>query len=222
MIALYLFPLYLVINAYVVHRLYGFLEGCNRRFKFRTIKMAIAILYAVPAFSPLIGFFMPYGNVLKGISQRLCNYWFAVIVYTVIVVAVGHLISLLLRRVFKVLPNDYFQKRGRKLFYGIVTILIIFGITSYGIYNAHNIKVNNYSVTINKTVEGMRSMKVVLIADLHMGYSIGVKHIQKMVDLVNQQNPDLVCIAGETTMSMRKFLPALPLMCMTKRNTTEE
>ena len=44
----------------------------------------------------------------------------------------------------------------------------------------------------------MEKLKVVLIADLHMGYSIGLDHIQKTVDLVNSQNPDIVCIAGDT------------------------
>ena len=43
----------------------------------------------------------------------------------------------------------------------------------------------------------VKSMKVVLLADLHMGYSIGVDQIEKMVKLVNEQKPDLVCIAGD-------------------------
>lgn len=197
MIALFLSPLYFLVNGYIVHRLYGFLEGCHPKFNLKILKVIIAVFYAVPAFSPLIGFFMPYGTMLKRLSQLLCNYWFAVIIYTLIIVALGHGISLLLRRVLKVLPKDYFHKRSRKVVCGIITLVMIFSVTGYGIYNAHDIKVNDYSVSVNKTVAGTKSLKVVLLADLHMGYSIGVDHIQKMVDLVNEQKPDLICIAGD-------------------------
>ncbi len=43
----------------------------------------------------------------------------------------------------------------------------------------------------------MDSMKVVLVADLHMGYSIGTDHIANMVKKINTQDPDVVVIAGD-------------------------
>ena len=43
----------------------------------------------------------------------------------------------------------------------------------------------------------MKEMKVVLIADLHLGYSVGSKDMQKMVDRINKQDPDLVVLAGD-------------------------
>lgn len=38
---------------------------------------------------------------------------------------------------------------------------------------------------------------MVLIADLHLGYSIGSPYMKKMVDRINEQSPDLVVIAGD-------------------------
>ena len=32
---------------------------------------------------------------------------------------------------------------------------------------------------------------------MHMGYSVGEKQIEKMVEAINRQNPDLVCLAGD-------------------------
>ena len=40
-------------------------------------------------------------------------------------------------------------------------------------------------------------MKVVLVADLHLGYNIGEKQMQQMVDRINEQDADLVVIAGD-------------------------
>ena len=44
---------------------------------------------------------------------------------------------------------------------------------------------------------GMDEMKVVLVADLHLGYNIGEKQMQQMVDRINEQDADLVVIAGD-------------------------
>lgn len=43
----------------------------------------------------------------------------------------------------------------------------------------------------------MDSLKIVLLADTHFGYNSGAVHAQEIVDKINEQNPDLVCIAGD-------------------------
>ena len=54
-----------------------------------------------------------------------------------------------------------------------------------------------YEVTVNKAVEGIDEMKIVLVADLHLGYNIGEKQMRQMVERINEQNADLVVIAGD-------------------------
>ena len=50
----------------------------------------------------------------------------------------------------------------------------------WGVVNgADIIHVTPYDVTVDKTVEGMDEMKVVLVADLHLGYNIGEKQMQQ-------------------------------------------
>ncbi len=43
----------------------------------------------------------------------------------------------------------------------------------------------------------IKDLKIVLIADMHMSVNSDPKHIQKAVDLVNAQDPDLVFAAGD-------------------------
>ena len=43
----------------------------------------------------------------------------------------------------------------------------------------------------------MDEMKIVLVADLHLGYNIGEKQMRQMVERINEQNADLVVIAGD-------------------------
>ena len=80
---------------------------------------------------------------------------------------------------------------------GCVCALVILIASIWGVVNARIIHVTPYDVTVDKTVEGMDEMKVVLVADLHLGYNIGEKQMQQMVDRINEQDADLVVIAGD-------------------------
>ena len=61
-----------------------------------------------------------------------------------------------------------------------------------------SIKVNEQTITVDKSLaSGNESLKVVLVADIHIGYSIGYDNVKKIVDKINAQNPDLVLLAGD-------------------------
>lgn len=197
MIAVFIAPFYLGACLYILVRLFKSLGYCSNVLKSRFFRIPISIIYAFFAFSPLIAFFLPKATQIRRIVQLIGSYWFGVMMYTLLVVAISQLLSVLLRRVFRIVPRDFFRKKASNLVCLLLSVAIIGSISVYGAVNARNIKINDYSVTVNKQVEGMDSLNVVLIADLHMGYSIGVDHIRQMVEKVNAQNPDLVCIAGD-------------------------
>lgn len=197
MIAVFLAPFYLGACLYVLLRIFRSLGYCNEKFKSLAFKIPVAAIYAFFAFSPLIAFFLPKATQLRRIMQLIGSYWFGVMLYTLLIVAISQLVSILLRRVFKVVPRDFFRKKATNLISLLLSIAIIGSVSVYGAVNARNIKVNDYSVTVNKQVEEIDSLNVVLIADLHMGYSIGEDHIKEMVEKVNAQKPDIICIAGD-------------------------
>lgn len=197
MIAVFLAPFYVAVNAYILIRILKSLGYISSVFKKKALQIPIGIIYAFLTFSPLIAFFLPYHTTSKEIVQLISSYWFGVIMYTLLVVVLGQLISVFLRRVIKVLPVDFFKKKASNLVCLLLSVAIVSSVCGWGIYNARDIKLNNYSVSIDKDAGGQESLKVVLIADLHLGYSIGLEHIQKTVELINSQNPDLVCIAGD-------------------------
>ena len=43
----------------------------------------------------------------------------------------------------------------------------------------------------------LSSLKIVLAADLHLGYSVGKTQMRQMVEKINRESPDLVVIAGD-------------------------
>ena len=72
-----------------------------------------------------------------------------------------------------------------------------FGFTIYGTIHARNMTTKEYDVSIEKHVDGLDGLNVVLVADLHLGYSIGCKDMEKMVKRINALNPDVVIYAGD-------------------------
>ena len=52
-------------------------------------------------------------------------------------------------------------------------------------------------MTIRKNCGDNSDLKVVLIADLHLGYSVGDRQMQRMVKKINEQDADLVVFAGD-------------------------
>lgn len=197
MIAVFLAPFYLAACLYVLLRLFRSLCYCNEKFRSPFFRIPVTIIYVFLAFSPLIAFLLPKSTQIRRVMQLVGSYWFGVMLYTLLVVAITHLVSVLLRRTFKILPYDFFRKKAANIVSLLLTVAIIGSVSVYGAVNARNIKVNDYSVTINKQVDGINSMNIVLIADLHIGYSVGVDHIKQMVEKVNAQNPDIILIAGD-------------------------
>ncbi len=96
-------------------------------------------------------------------------------------------------------PSGNVVKVHRGLIIGTLAAALILNI--YGIHHAVDVKVHELSVNIDKPliIDGVQkeSLKVVLIGDLHMSVNSKPRTIQRMVDLVNEQDADLVMAAGD-------------------------
>lgn len=197
MLSLIAAPFYILGNIYVVFRFFHWLESCQEVFKRKRLKLTLAVVYSLLAAAIAIVTFLPATSALRRVVQLIANYWLGVFLYTLLVVILGHFLSLLFRRVFKILPLDYFGNRRRHILCGSVSLLLIFGVSAYGMFHARDVKLKEYTVAVEKDAGGLDHLKVLLISDLHLGYSIGLSQIEKGVDLINSQKPDLVCLTGD-------------------------
>ena len=67
----------------------------------------------------------------------------------------------------------------------------------WGIISAVRVRSTSYEITINKDGGKLDELNIALIADLHLGYTVGPRMMRQMVDKINAQNPDIVLIAGD-------------------------
>lgn len=87
---------------------------------------------------------------------------------------------------------------------GLFFLLVIFGTIFYGSFvEPQRIVVNDYKVNLNKT-EQTENIKIAFISDLHVGWYKDYVFIQRVVDKIKKQNPDLVLLGGDYILDKEK------------------
>jgi predicted MPP superfamily phosphohydrolase len=76
----------------------------------------------------------------------------------------------------------------------IAVVLILFG---YGSWQAQQLRVKKYQVTLASDSNATQKLKAVLISDVHLGYVNDAKKLTKIVTKINALKPDVVFISGD-------------------------
>lgn len=76
-----------------------------------------------------------------------------------------------------------------------VGILIFLVLVFIGNYNAKNSIVNKYNIYDDG--ELTENLNIALVSDLHLGVVVNRKRLKKLVDELNDLNPDIILIAGD-------------------------
>ena len=194
MTAFLLAPFYILVNVYVVRWMIRWMGACSHIFQSAVFRAVFIIFYILIASSLLTGFLINKPDFLHRILKNTGNYFLGTFLYIILVIVVVDLVRLILKYVFHA---RFLEFRSTFVITGFVCMALIILISVYGILHVGTIKVTPYKVTVNKKVKDMDSLKIVLLADTHFGYSINCRHAQKMVEKINAQDPDIVCIAGD-------------------------
>lgn len=190
MLAVYLSPIYIIANSYLLIRLHRWLGTCNPLFRKTGICVAISLAYVFLAASLLIAFFLPIGPARR-IMKLISNYWLGILLYLILAVLMADAICFLLFLITKR------RLKCRTAAAGGICAVVVLGLSAWGAYNARIIQVTPYEITVNKDGGRLENLNVVLAADLHLGYNIGTAHMMQMVDKINEQNADIVVFAGD-------------------------
>lgn len=70
-------------------------------------------------------------------------------------------------------------------------------VTVYGGFHAKDVTTVRYDVQVEKSGGNARSLNIVMVSDIHLGYIVGVQDIRKMTDAIRALDPDLVILAGD-------------------------
>lgn len=194
MLALILSPFYVAIIYWVCRRWYKFVSALNiknKRLDF-WLKHFSWSMFLLTIFIGL-AFILPEDNFLRRPLFKIGAYWLGISLYLILYVAVIDLLRWIYSKVFKDKYNEFYART-------ICTLLIIIltGVTSiYGIINAKIVRTTEYEITINKDGGNFKEMTIAMFGDPQFGYNIGEYHLKQAVDIINKNDVDIVCVAGD-------------------------
>lgn len=195
MILIFIIPIYILLNAYILHRIHKWLTACSERFHSKWFVVPYLTIYSLLALSLLFAFLLP-ASEFQVLVKRISNYWLGTFLYLLMFIAVADILRLILKQITGKIHEFFFCKAGY-VFVGLLLTALICGISAYGILHSKHVKVTPYDITVEKSCAGHDSLKIVLAADLHLGYSVDDRQMQRMVKKINAQNADLVVFAGD-------------------------
>lgn len=194
MIAIYLSPIYLLLNLYILRWAYLWMGTCHSILRTLGFRLIFAVIYVLLSTSLLTGFLIKNPKSLHRMLKITGNYFLGIFLYTLVIILLADFGRILLKYVFHA---SWIHSRTAFTVAGAICALLLLLLSACGIFHAKYIKTTSYDVIINKTIPERTSMKVVLLADTHFGYNAGVLHARELVRKINKQKPDLVCIAGD-------------------------
>jgi len=194
MVAVFLIAPYVLVHYHILRWFLSWLGACHPVFQRKKVFIPIVVVYTYVCLGLGVAILMPDGMAERA-SRIIGNYAIGFSLYIVMSIAIADIIHLIRKWWMK----KYEKKPSKKFFVlsGLITLIVIAIVGTYGLINARVIRRTAYEITVPKVVAGIASLKVILIADMHMGYSVGVDMIADMVNKVNREDADLILIAGD-------------------------
>lgn len=148
----------------------------------------IAVIFALCAIATLATYTQSNMNV-GSLIGKLGSYWMGFILTSLVIFGLTDIILKIISLFRKNFDTSH-------QLYTVLPLIAIISLFVYGVWHATQLKTTEYQVTIDKKSE-LDSLNIVMFSDVHLGYINDVHKLEKIVDLVNEQKPDLVLIPGD-------------------------
>lgn len=191
--------IYLLANAYIIWRALRWLRHCHPNFSLRPFRIAFITVFTGMASLIVIAHLLEdhYRNVF---IERLASQWFGILLYIIFYIAMADLIRVIIKLVIKILkkkPEDILTDKAFVVPGGLVVIALVTVCSIYGFIHVDDIQIQNYSVSIDKENRAQDNLRIVMVADQHLGFNMGAEIMEDMVEKINEANPDIVCFVGD-------------------------
>lgn len=196
MAAVFLTPVYLLCNAYIIYWMIRWLDAAMPVLGRGAGLFAVLAVYGFLMISLLTSFLI-IKHPAKRWMKRISDQWLGSFAY---ILGITFLLDLM-HRLLRLTPlcGTWLYSRYGMVFTGTAGVVGMALVIGYGIRHAGRITLTRYRIQIKKSCHAKKEgdLRIALLADLHLGSSVGKKQVRRMVELVNQCRPDLIVIAGD-------------------------
>lgn len=136
---------------------------------------------------------LPIQKTVKTLLGEISAYWMGVFVYLLLFFVVADVL-LIIGKWIKLVPSP--MPQGVRLCSGVLVMIGALATVTVGFVNANKIQHVSYEVQLSETMQ-TDGMKIVMISDLHLGSVRSEARLLQIVEEINLQKPDVVCMAGD-------------------------
>ncbi|MBF0577663.1 metallophosphoesterase [Dysgonomonas sp. GY617] len=189
---------YQALIVHIILNIYVFIRGWQVLPKKNAYRIPYALLFIVELIVYLIGLIFNVSlpaAILKPILL-IGTSWMVFIGYTTALLLIYDLIKFL-RRKFDKIQKLNLQRGSVKRRYIIISLIVIISSMTYGHYRFWHPVVTELDLKVDKKVDGLKSLRVVMVADVHAGHLIDKKVLSMYVDKIMEQKPDVILLVGD-------------------------
>jgi predicted MPP superfamily phosphohydrolase len=189
----------IVLTVQVLVNLYLTIRGYQALEAFPKARPWFIAFMALATFSYIVGRILERNmyNPLTVSLHWLGAFWFAVMLYAtlqVLLIDIARLLDLAIPFIRKLSGPDYSRF---KFIVGAVVAGITFTIITAGHINAWHPRIVNLSLNVPKGANGLKTLRIAAVSDVHLGTIIGPRKTAKLVNTINSLEPDIILMAGD-------------------------
>ncbi len=178
-----LFTTLIVIHLFLGFSIVKFFKITRKKWKILTVVILLLLTLSFPEALTLAHY---SDNAVTRFLYMLSGIWIGLMMNLIVAVIIVWLFVLISK--FK----KFNIKKLAILFFSLAFIYAI-----YGSWNAQNPIIKNIEAPIKNLPTTWQDKKIIQLTDLHLGYIYREDFLQKVVDKVNAENPDIIFITGD-------------------------
>ncbi|MUT64314.1 metallophosphoesterase [Paenibacillus sp. NEAU-GSW1] len=154
--------------------------------------LVYGVVIAILALSYILGrlgqnyFIRPLARPIKLIG----SYWFAIVEYGILLLPPADLALWLLTKASV-------SQEDAVIAVGTIVAVILAAILIRGSWNAWTPIVRSYEVSLAKSAGSIKGLTIGVASDIHLGTTVGNRHLQRLVDEMERMKPDLILLPGD-------------------------
>ncbi len=158
--------------------------------------LSYTVTYLFLSLSYIIGRFLErkLPGAIANIFVWIGSFWLAAMVYFLLFVIFIDLFRLF-NIFFGIVPALYSPYYKQLIFDCVVAAVIVIVLVGY--INARNPVIKKLNININKKAGKLSSLKIAAASDIHLGTIISRSRLEKIVDMINSINADIVLLPGD-------------------------
>jgi predicted MPP superfamily phosphohydrolase len=138
-----------------------------------------------------------YPSFLSDLFTWVGSFWLGAMAYLFMIFLLGDII-LLINKIFNFIPHIGFSGVPQfRMYFAYAAAVITALILIFGYINAKTPRLHEMDISINKKSAKLKSLKMLVVTDVHLGTLIGSRNASRLVNSINNQHPDIVVFGGD-------------------------